>query len=229
MTILVVVAHPDDEVLGCGGAIAGHAADGHDVHIAILGEGVSSRHTQRADAPAEHLEKLRVDANAAARTLGARSVLFGGLPDNRFDQAPLLDVTKQVEAWLEQLRPAVIYTHHPGDLNIDHGTTFRAVVTATRPGASPNPVLDVYACEVLSSTEWAFQRIEPIFRPNVFVDISATLDRKIAAMQCYESERRAAPHPRSPDVIRAAAVRWGSVAGMAAAEPFELIRSLRSR
>src|SRR5258708_3790928 len=109
MTILVVVAHPDDEVLGCVGTIAVHAADGNDVHVAILGEGISSRHAQRGDALAEHLAKIRVDANAAARTLGARSVLFGGLPDNRFDQVPLLDVTKQVEAWLEKLRPEAIY------------------------------------------------------------------------------------------------------------------------
>jgi LmbE family N-acetylglucosaminyl deacetylase len=88
-------------------------------------------------------------------------------------------------------------------------------------------VPDVYAFEVASSTEWSFQRIDPPFRPSVFVDISATLDRKIAAMECYRSERRGAPHPRSPDALRAAAARWGSVAGMPAAEAFELIRSLR--
>jgi LmbE family N-acetylglucosaminyl deacetylase len=223
MTILVVAAHPDDEVLGCGGTIAGLAAGGHEVHIAVLGEGISSRD----EAPAPQLQQLTADAGAAATTLGARSVSFGGLPDNRFDQVALLDVTKQVEAWVEAIRPEAIYTHHPGDLNVDHGVTFRAVMTATRPGASTVAVADVYAFEVLSSTEWAFQRIEPVFRPNVFVDISRTIERKIAAMQCYETERRATPHPRSPETIRAAAVRWGSVAGMPVAEAFELIRSLR--
>lgn len=227
MTILVVVAHPDDEVLGCGGTIARHAADGHAVHIGILGEGISSRHATRADASPDQLGSLQADARAAAATLGARSVLSGGLPDNRFDEMAMLDVVKLVEGWIAQLRPDVIYTHHPGDLNVDHGVTFRAVLTATRPGTST--VSDVYAFEVPSSTEWAFQRIEPVFRPSVFVDISTELDQKISAMECYRSERRGTPHPRSPEMLRAVAARWGAVAGMAAAEPFELIRSLRHR
>jgi LmbE family N-acetylglucosaminyl deacetylase len=227
MTILVVAAHPDDETLGCGGTVAQYAADGHEVHIAILGEGISSRHDRRDDAPAAELQKLQRDAQAAGSALGARSVLFGGLPDHRFDEVALLDVVKQVESWIGSVRPDVIYTHHPGDLNVDHGVTFRAALTATRPGASAVPVRDLYAFEVPSSTDWAFQRIGPVFRPTVFVDITRGLDAKIAAMQCYESERRAAPHPRSPDVLRATALRWGSVAGVAAAEAFELIRSVR--
>src|SRR5579872_2630632 len=228
MTILIVAAHPDDEVLGCGGTIARYAAEGHDVDIAILGEGITSRQGHRdASAASADLRKLQADARAAAAALGARTVLFGGLPDNRFDSVPLLDVVKQVEAWVSAVRPSAIYTHHPGDLNIDHGVTFRAVLTATRPGASAVTVPDVYAFEVPSSTEWSFQRIEPPFHPSVFVEITAGLERKIAAMEAYESERRAAPHPRSPDVLRAVAARWGSVAGVANAEAFELIRSLR--
>jgi LmbE family N-acetylglucosaminyl deacetylase len=227
MTILVIAAHPDDEVLGCGGTVARYATEGHDVHIAICGEGISSRHGRRQDASSADLHSLKLDTEAAAAALGARSVSFGGLPDNRFDELALLDVVKQVEAWIGERRPHAIYTHHPGDLNIDHGITFRAVLTATRPGASGPIVPDVYAFEVPSSTEWAFQRVDQVFRPSVFVDIAAGLERKIAAMQCYQSERRDAPHPRSPEILRAAAARWGSVAGMAAAEPFELIRSLR--
>ena len=227
MRILVVAAHPDDEVLGCGGTIARYAADQHDVHVAILGEGISSRYEQRAEAPSSDVQNLQADAWAAADALGARSVSFGGLPDNRFDQLALLDIIKLVEQWIEKYHPDAIYTHHPGDLNIDHGRTFRAVLTATRPGASGVIVSDLYAFEVPSSTEWAFQRIAPAFRPSVFVDIASGLERKIAAMQCYESERREAPHPRSPAVLRAAAARWGSVAGMPCAEAFELIRSLR--
>ena len=131
MTILVIAAHPDDEVLGCGGTIASAAAGGEDVHIAILGEGISSRHERRDAAAAGDLQALQDDARSAAAAMGARSVTFAGLPDNRFDQVALLDVVKQVEAWIAQFQPAVIYTHHPGDLNVDHGVTFRAVLTAT--------------------------------------------------------------------------------------------------
>jgi LmbE family N-acetylglucosaminyl deacetylase len=227
VTILVIAAHPDDEVLGCGGTMARYAAEGHDVHIAILGEGISSRHDRRDDAPSPELRKLEANARAAATTVGARSVSFSGLPDNRFDEVALLDVVKQIEERVGTFRPDAIYTHHPGDLNIDHGITFRAVLTATRPGATAVDVSDLYAFEVPSSTEWAFQRIGPVFRPSVFVDIVDGLEKKIAAMACYDSERREAPHPRSPEVLRATAARWGSVAGMSCAEPFELIRSVR--
>lgn len=229
MRVLVVAAHPDDEVLGCGGTMARHADEQHEVHVAILGEGISSRYASRDAAPSAGIEKLQADARTAAATLGARAVSFGGLADNRFDQVALLDIVKIVERWIQEYRPDAIYTHHPGDLNVDHGLTFRAVLTATRPGASGAPVADLYAFEVPSSTDWAFDRIAPAFRPSVFVDISPGLDRKIAAMQCYESERRDAPHPRAPEILRATAARWGSVAGMRYAEAFELIRSLRSR
>jgi LmbE family N-acetylglucosaminyl deacetylase len=227
--VLVIAAHPDDEVLGCGGTMARYASEGHAIHVAILGEGISSRHRRRDEASSDALTDLQADANAAGAALGVRSVVFGGLPDNRFDQLALLDVVKQVEGLIEATRPDVIFTHHPGDLNIDHGITFRAVLTATRPGASPVDVPDVYTFEVPSSTEWAFQRIAPVFRPNVFVDIAPWLESKIAAMQCYGSERREAPHPRSPEVLRATAVRWGATAGLQAAEAFELIRSVRRR
>ena len=139
---------------------------------------------------------------------------------------PLLDLVKLVEELVEKLKPEVIYTHHPGDLNVDHGLLHRAVLTATRPMAG-QPVRDIYAFEVPSSTEWAFQRLEPCFRPNVFVDVSGTLETKIAAMSCYEGESRQFPHPRSPEALRAIASRWGSVMGCRAAEPFELVRSIR--
>jgi LmbE family N-acetylglucosaminyl deacetylase len=227
MNVLVVAAHPDDEVLGCGGTVAGYAAAGHDVHIAIVAEGITSRYGERAEADPGDLQALQTDARAAANTLGARSVSFGGLPDNRLDSVPLLRVVKLVEEWIEGFKPDAVYTHHPGDLNVDHGIVFRAVLTATRPGVSSAAVPDVYAFEVASSTEWAFQRIEPAFRPSVFVDITSGLETKIASMECYRSERRAAPHPRSAEALRASAVRWGAVAGMPHAEAFELIRSLR--
>jgi len=224
--VLVVAAHPDDEILGCGATAARLVAEGHEVHFVILGEGMTSRNTQRADADLGQLEDLRRYAHAAAAKVGVKSLGLHGLPDNRLDTVPLLDIVKIVEELVNRHSPAVIYTHHGGDLNVDHGVVHRAVLTATRPTAGC-PVREIYAFEVPSSTEWAFQRIEPAFRPNVFVDITRTLETKIAAMECYESETRKFPHPRSPEALRAAAMRWGSVAGCAAAEAFELVRSVR--
>lgn len=222
---LVIVAHPDDEVLGCGGTISLLSRE-RAVHIVILGEGISARYARREEADRRALEHLQEDAREVASLLGAQSVEFEGLPDNRFDEVPLLEVVRRVERWVEALKPLALYTHHPGDLNIDHGITCRAVLTATRP-MQGCPVHDLYAFEVPSSTEWAFQRVSPVFRPNVFVDVSATIETKIRAMQMYRSERRSFPHPRSPEALRAIARRWGSVAGVEYAEAFELIRSIR--
>jgi LmbE family N-acetylglucosaminyl deacetylase len=135
-------------------------------------------------------------------------------------------VVKRIEEIVAKYAPDVVYTHHGGDLNIDHLVTFRAVMTATRPLADC-PVRELYTFEVPSSTEWAFQRFEPAFRPNVFVDIAATLSAKIEGMALYESEARPFPHPRSPEALRAIARRWGSVVGREYAEAFELVRAVQ--
>jgi LmbE family N-acetylglucosaminyl deacetylase len=225
MSVLVVAAHPDDEVLGCGGTAARLAHEGHAVHIAIMAEGITSRHAQRDQADAQQLSRLHQQAHAAAAKMGAKDVVLFKLPDNRLDTVPLLEVVKLVEQLVENLKPEVIYTHHPGDLNIDHEVVHRAVLTATRPVAG-QPVREIYAFEVPSSTEWAFQRLQPSFRPNVFVDVTSTLDAKLDAMACYDSESREFPHPRSPEALRALATRWGTVVGCPAAEAFELVRSI---
>jgi LmbE family N-acetylglucosaminyl deacetylase len=223
--VLVIAAHPDDEILGCGATAARLVAEGHDVHFAILGEGMTSRSPDRAHTDEKQLATLQQHAQAAAAKVGVRDVLFHALPDNRLDTVPLLDVVKIVEDLVKQLKPEVIYTHHAGDLNIDHGVIHRAVLTATRPLVG-SPVRRIYAFEVPSSTEWAFQRLDPPFHPNVFVDVTRTLEAKISALECYETEVRKFPHPRSPQALRAIAMRWGSVAGLGAAEAFELVRSV---
>ncbi len=224
--VLVIAAHPDDEVLGCGGTAARLVREGREVHFAIMGEGITSRHPLREAADAGQLVQLHRQAHAAAEKVGVKKVHLHQLPDNRLDTVPLLEVVKRVEDLIDRIKPEVIYTHHAGDLNIDHGIIHRAVLTATRPIAG-QPVREIYTFEVPSSTEWAFQRIEPAFRPNVFVDITRTLEAKIAAMECYETEARKFPHPRSPEALRALATRWGSVVGCAAAEAFELVRCIR--
>jgi len=135
-------------------------------------------------------------------------------------------VVKTVEDLVADLKPDIIYTHHGSDLNVDHQIVHQAVLTATRP-MQGQPVREIYAFEVPSSTEWAFQRLEPPFRPNVFVDIAGTLNIKLDAFSHYETEIRPFPHPRSLEAIEAIAKRWGSVVGCAAAEAFELVRAIR--
>jgi len=213
MNILVVAAHPDDEILGCGGTMTRLAREGNEVRIAILAEGMSSRYAHREDADPRQLQHLHARAQQAADKLGAKEVVLCKLPDNRLDTVPLLQVVKLVEELITRFRPEVIYTHHPGDLNVDHGVVHRAVLTATRPVAG-QCVREIYAFEVPSSTEWAFQRLEPLFRPSVFVDITETLETKIEALACYDTETRKFPHPRSAEALRAIATRWGSVVGL---------------
>jgi LmbE family N-acetylglucosaminyl deacetylase len=226
MNILVVAAHPDDEVLGCGGTIPRLVNEGHDVYIAILGEGITSRYEQREEANPDLLEVLHNDSLQVAQVLGAKDLFLYKLPDNRFDTVPLLDVIQIIEGLIEKLEPGVIYTHHNGDLNIDHVITHRAVLTATRPMVN-QPVQEIYTFGVPSSTEWAFQTFKTPFCPNVFMDISNTLETKIDAMALYESEMRSFPHPRSAKALRVMAQRWASVVGCQAVEAFELIRAIR--
>jgi LmbE family N-acetylglucosaminyl deacetylase len=225
MNILVVAAHPDDEVLGCGGTIARLTAGGNRVSILILGEGISSRYDDPSEADPALLRQLHGQAEKIGTFLGAQDVSLAKLPDNRFDTVPLLDIIKVVEAHVDRVQPEIVYTQHGGDLNIDHARTFRAVLTATRPMAG-SPVKKVYAYEVRSSTEWALRQFAPAFQPNVFSDIASTLEKKVQAMEMYEGEARPFPHPRSPESLRATAQYWGSVSGLMAAEPFQLIREI---
>ncbi|MDL1894805.1 PIG-L family deacetylase [Anaerolineae bacterium CFX7] len=226
MKTLVIAAHPDDEVLGCGGTIGRLAQQGQEVHIAILGEGITSRYQERQNADAELIKSLKRCASQVARELGATELYLFEFPDNRFDSVPLLEIVHTIEELVRRVQPTTIYTHHNGDLNIDHSVTHRAVLTATRP-IQGQPVKEIYAFEVPSSTEWAFQQLEQPFRPNTFVDITATLELKIKGMALYESEARAFPHPRSTEALRAIAQRWGSVVGCQATEAFQLIRAIR--
>ena len=219
--ILVVAAHPDDEVLGCGGTITRLSGEGHAVHIAIMGEGITSRVDSRDNAT--KLKGLETACSAASRIMGAYQPEMLSLPDNRFDTVPLLDIVQTIEGLVDKIKPDAIFTHHPGDLNIDHVITNRAVFTATRP-LPGHCVREVYLFEIPSATEWGFQKLGPIFKPNLFYNIETQLPVKIEALRAYESEIRAFPHPRSEKAVIAAAQRWGSWVGHNAAEPFEIAR-----
>jgi len=223
-TILVIAAHPDDEILGCGGTIARHAAAGNRCHSLILGEGATSRDTSRdPESRSEELNALREAAAEAASVLGAQSPRFAELPDNRFDTIPLLDIVKQIERVIDELSPSIIYTHHPGDLNIDHQIACRAVLTACRPlpGSS---VQRVDTFETVSSTEWAGS--DSSFVPTCYVDILEQMETKVAALQSYCSEMREFPHARSIENVRALAACRGASVGLEAAEAFAILREI---
>lgn len=217
--VLVIAAHPDDEVLGAGGTIARLASSGHAVHVLILGEGATSRHASREGATPQETSALAEQSQRASDLLGAQEVVCCGLPDNRFDTVPLLEVIKLIEQSVSRLQPQTVFTQHGGDLNIDHAITYRAALTAVRP-LPGSRVQALYGFEVNSSTEWAFQQFAPAFRPSVFFDITQTLDTKLAALAAYEGELRDFPHPRSREAVVAQARRWGSVVGCDAAEAF---------
>jgi len=224
---MVIAAHPDDEVLGMGATMARliNECDSR-VRVVILGEGIAAR--QEKDDQEAKLRAHKQNILKAQKVLGYHELETYSFPDNAFDSVPLLDIVKAVEKEKNQFKPDFIFTHHFGDLNIDHRKTFEAVITATRPLESES-VQGVLSFEVPSATEWQGANISKDFLPNVFIQISDThLRSKQKAMESYEFERRLYPHPRSPEALEVIAKRWGINTGVSYAEAFYLVR-LRSR
>lgn len=220
--IAVICAHPDDEVLGVGGTVVNHVTKGDNVSCLILGEGMTSRAQTRDLIEIERVNKLQLNLQNVAKIIGFQSVVQANLPDNRFDSLDLLDIVKIVEDFISRCQPSTIYTHNNSDLNIDHQYTFQAVMTATRP-LENQVVKELYTFETPSSTEWNFSSN---FLPNVFINIEDSLDKKLQAIACYETEIRAYPHPRSIEALKNIAARWGTVCGVKYAEAFQLIRKI---
>ena len=220
-TILIVAAHPDDEILGCGGTVAKLAQE-NDVYSLVLGEGVTSRDNKRQLSKRKtDLASLQNEMKKANKILGVKQVFCANLPDNRFDSVALLDITKQVEKMIAKVNPTIIYTHYGKDLNIDHQMTYQAVLTATRP-LPGNTVKEIFAFETVSSTEFNF----PLsFSPDTFSDIDQWLDLKINALAEY-SEMRDFPHPRSLEFVKHVAKYWGVRVGLESAEAFQTVRKL---
>jgi N-acetylglucosamine malate deacetylase 1 len=220
--VAVIVAHPDDEVLGCGGTIRRHADDGDDVSVIILADGETSR---APDAGAARIATRETAAGAAAEVLGVRRLTLHRLSDNRLDTSPLLDIVQLVERDIGEIAPDIVYTHHAGDLNIDHRRVHEAVITACRPQRG-HPVRTLLFFEIPSSTEWQAPGARAPFLPNWFVDIDGTLETKMAALRVYDSEMRPWPHPRSYEGVTHLA-RWrGATVGCGAAEAFMLGREI---
>ena len=219
--VLIVAAHPDDEALGAGGVIAFHAAKGDVIHIAFMADGEGARGDNKG------IDGRRESASTAAKALGvpAENLVFFDFPDNRMDSVPMLDITKALESLIKKIGSNIVYTHHEGDLNIDHRLTHQAVLTACRPlpGSS---VSAIYGFEVLSSTEWASPETKNAFIPRHYVDIAAHWKKKLAALKAYDKEMRPFPHPRSYQAAQALAELRGSQVGLLKAEAFTIIRQI---
>lgn len=224
MNYLIVAAHPDDEIMGCGGSVS-LISTKNDVYTLILGEGVTSRDISN-DEKNKRLYLLKEQSIKANKLIGVKDTLLKNYPDNKFDTVSLLDIVKTIEKQIEKIKPEGIFTHHSGDLNIDHQITHRAVLTAARP-IGENIVKKILTFETLSSTEWNFQNQRNIFIPNYYIDITETLDKKVDALKCYKDELRSYPHPRSLEGIKILAQKRGLEVGLKFAEAFCLIRKVK--
>lgn len=223
-TVLAIAAHPDDEILGCGGTMTKFADRDDDVHILFLSSGVGARDDDPSKGGDERAQR-RQAATVAAKTVGARPPRFVDFPDNQMDSVPLLDIVKTIEAAVSEIAPQIVFTHHYGDLNIDHQRVCEATLTACRP-IPGSPVKRIYAYEVLSSTEWATSLPNRIFVPNCFIEITKQMDTKLAALVCYENEMRPQPHARSIEAVEAQARLRGASVGVPRAEAFVAIREI---
>lgn len=218
--ILVVAAHADDETIGCGGAIHRHASSGDRVGAICFTDGVGAREDAGRAAV-----RRREAAESAASRLGFEWIAAREFPDNELDSLPLLRLVKYVESIKASFDPKIVYTHHPGDLNVDHRVVFRATLTAFRP--QPGERLGELRCfEVASSTEWNAPECEKPFAPNLWIDISGHWEAKVEALTEYDEEMRRPPHPRSVESLDALS-RWrGAQAGLDRAEAYHVIRRI---
>ncbi len=209
MKVLVISCHPDDEVLGVGGTILQHRAVGDDVHVAMVTDGCSGVY----DASKKAL--LADSLKRCANHLGVTRIHELDLPNQRLDTLPLIEIAQHLERVIAAVHPDVVYLHNKDDVNQDHQVVYKAGLIATRPYACEN-LKAVYLYEVPSSTEAG----DASFAPDYFVDITAQLERKIEAFALYETELKPAPHPRSPEAIRALARVRGFRVNVHAAESF---------
>ena len=224
--IMIIVAHPDDELLGLGATMNKLILEYNvKTHVVILGEGITSRADERNQNKwSTELETHRANIYSAQKKIGYHSVSIFNFPDNRFDTVALLDIIKTIEREKAIFLPEVIFTHHGGDVNIDHQRTFEAVVTSTRPMQSES-VKSIITFETPSGTEWRASTDPKHFIPNLFIEVSTpNLNAKIQGMECYVYEKRIFPHPRSPDALKIQAQRWGIVVGCNYAEVFSIVR-----
>lgn len=221
-TILIVAAHPDDEVLGCFGTVAKLIKQGYTAYTLILSGGKTSR----GRVEQWELDNLKEEMYRANKLIGIKEVYQADFPDNAFDSVPLLSIVKKIEEIKNKVKPEIVFTHHFGDMNVDHQLTYKAVLTATRP-IKGDIIEAIYAMEIPSSTEWNSYSKESVFVPNIFFDITDTIEDKVNALNIYQSELREYPHPRSLRHIKELAKVNGTKVGLEYSENFMLVRRIK--
>lgn len=224
--VLIVAAHPDDEVLGMGGTIAKYAMNGDSVAVLIVTDGSSSQYRDNEDLE-QIIENKKRETQESARILGISRIYYGDQPDMKLDVTAHVDVNNAIEKVIDDFAPDVVYTHFPGDINNDHECVYKSTLVACRP-VPGQTVKELYSYSVPSSTEWNVQNTQNVFTPNVFVDISGGYEeKKYSAMSAYSTELRDYPHPRSVEALKVLDRAVGVQVGMECAESFMLHRCIR--
>lgn len=219
MNVLVVAAHPDDEVLGCGGVIARHAAIKDEVHVLVVTRGIVELF------PPEEIEGTRRELEAAHRILNVSSVQFLDFPAPRLDVTPGHEIAERIGNTIRSIQPQIVYLPHRGDIHADHQAVYQATLVACRP-INNCSVRRLLCYETLSETEWGSPFVEAAFIPNVFVDITDYLQQKLEALTCYRSQLKTPPHSRSLQSVEALARLRGATVSLAAAEAFMMVREI---
>ena len=222
--VLVIAAHPDDEVLGVGGTVAKLSAQGVECHLLIVTDGSSAQYRDVDDLQAI-IDAKKLEAQGCADILGFKSIHYGELPDMQLDTTPHIQINQVIGKVVEQVQPDTVFTHFWGDVNLDHQNVYKSTLVVVRP-VMGQVVKELYCYRVPSSTEWTPNKADTMFMPNYFVDIEQFAEQKYKAFACYTTELREYPHPRSVQYLRETDKAAGLRVGMLAAEEFILLRKL---
>lgn len=222
--VLVIAAHPDDEVLGMGGTIKRLTTDGREVHLLIVTDGSTAQYYGSEDVDNIIYNKKK-ETKKAAELLGIKSIIYGDLPDMKLDITSHIMINKVIENAIDIIQPDTVFTHFWGDVNKDHQAVYESTLVAVRP-LSGQVVKELYCYSVPSSTEWNPCKQDTMFLPNVFVEIEEYKEKKYEAMLAYTTELRDYPHPRAIQHLKELDISVGLQVGMKATESFVCLRKM---